>query len=181
MNIPIGSIYGQLTVIGDPVVVKTPYKGTNTHRCRYWLPCRCSCGKETLIREDHLTRKKRPVKSCGCLKKSINHGWEGTKLYMVWGGIIQRCTNPKKENWEYYGGKGIKVCEDWQTFIPFKDWSVSHGYKEGLTIDRIDGNGDYCPENCRWVPWEVNYANRIVPKHYRRRKWFVAINPPFAA
>ena len=75
--------------------------------------------------------------------------------------MIQRCFNPNAGNYNYYGGRGITVCEEWvNSFERFRDWSIDNNFKEELTLDRIDTNGDYCPENCRWVSWKVQQNNR---------------------
>lgn len=78
----------------------------------------------------------------------------------VWGNMKDRCRNPNNKWYYCYGGKGVKVCEEWNNFEVFYEWSITHGYGEGLTIDRIDNDGDYCPENCRYVTMRVNNRNR---------------------
>lgn len=80
------------------------------------------------------------------------HGGRYTRLYNIWLNMKQRCSNPKASHYEYYGGKGVSVCEEWKkSFSTFRDWALSNGYEDGLTIDRIKSDKDYCPENCRWV------------------------------
>ena len=80
------------------------------------------------------------------------HGGRYTRLYNIWLNMKQRCSNPKASHYEYYGGKGVSVCEEWEkSFSAFRDWALAHGYEDGLTIDRIESDKDYCPENCRWV------------------------------
>lgn len=80
------------------------------------------------------------------------HGGRYTRLYNIWLNMKQRCSNPKESHYEYYGGKGVSVCEEWKkSFSTFRDWALSNGYEDGLTIDRIESDKDYCPENCRWV------------------------------
>lgn len=89
------------------------------------------------------------------------HGFSRTKIYRLWKDIRRRCENPKRRRYNRYGGRGIKVCELWITsFRAFWEWAMSHGYQEGLQIDRIDNDGHYCPENCRFVTAIENNRNR---------------------
>lgn len=90
-------------------------------------------------------------------------------LYVVWCGMKSRCYNTKAVNYKWYGAKGIQVCEDWiNDFIAFYNWSLSNGYKKGLTLDRKEGDKHYSPDNCRWVTMKVQNGNRKVPKKYKK-------------
>jgi hypothetical protein len=89
------------------------------------------------------------------------HGMGTTKLYRVWAAIVQRVTNPKNKFYHRYGGRGIEICREWRkSFMAFYRWSMANGYQEGLTIDRNNNNGNYEPENCRWVTQAVNNENK---------------------
>lgn len=121
--------------------------------------CRCDCGNIHYVRG--ILLRNNVVKSCGCLKHKGTHKKRNTRLYSIWNGIKQRCNNKNNPCYNHYGGRGIKVCNEWlNDFQAFYDWSMSHDYKKGLTIDRIDVNGDYEPCNCRWVDWGIQINNR---------------------
>ena len=98
-----------------------------------------------------------------CCTGNYKHGYSIThpKLFLVWETMRNRCHNPNREKYKNYGGRGIQVCEEWDNSAEtFCKWALSHGYKEGLQIDRIDNNGNYCPENCRFVSPKENSRNR---------------------
>ena len=90
-----------------------------------------------------------------------SHGASSTRLYRIWHGMKQRCNNPKVRVYKYYGGRGIKVCEEWEhSFTAFKEWAAAHGYADNLEIDRKDNDKGYSPNNCRWISKKDNLRNR---------------------
>ena len=122
--------------------------------------CRCDCGNDHCVKAADL--KSGHVFSCGCLPRDLcreigkngtrrkTHGGTNTRLYRIWSNMKMRCLNPKNDNFPNYGGRGIKVCNEWRhDFKAFQAWAISHGYRDDLSIDRIDVNGNYCPENCK--------------------------------
>lgn len=157
---------------GRLVVIRFDHR--NKRGVAMWL-CKCDCGNTTVLRSDHITGKR--VKSCGCwikekMEKGLCHctqdGESKTRLYSIWWGMKARCQ--PKGGLENYSGRGIKVCKEWDdNYKAFRDWSLANGYEDGLSIDRINNDGDYEPSNCRWTTayeqaW--NKGNNLV-FHYK--------------
>lgn len=154
------------------MLVVDRYEGLNRSKgySRNWV-CKCDCGAE--IRTDPCYLLKKGMKSCSkCANtiRKIKHGASGTRLYTIWDAMINRCEKPRNRAYHRYGGRGIKVCDEWKDFDTFKDWALQNGYDENAqrgicTIDRIDNDGNYCPENCRWVDMKVQSNNKSTSKH----------------
>lgn len=132
-----------------------------------WL-CQCDCGREVSAFTDNLRRGH--TRSCGCLQRELAvernlihgqsfRGGGASRLYTTWAGMKGRCDNPANGTYEYYGGRGIRVCAEWADFLAFERWALTHGYADSLSIDRIDNNGDYEPANCRWTDRKTQQRN----------------------
>lgn len=146
----VGDKFGRWTVIGEPF-----RKRTN----RYVI-VRCSCNTEKAVRVTHL--RKGASKSCGCLRREqlTTHGRYDTKLYNIWDAMLRRCTNPSNQSYKNYGGRGITICDEWQDPKIFCEWAEASGYREGLTLDRINNGKGYSPENCHFTSRTVQAENR---------------------
>ena len=151
-----GQRFGRLTVI----------ERAENNKCgnTMWL-CKCDCGNTTIAQGTHL--KSHHTQSCGCFQKDIStkHHQSHSRLYYVWRSMKYRCYNKNHKNYKDYGGRGISIDPRWKDFAAFRDWAMANGYDETApygqcTIDRIDTNGNYCPENCRWTDMKTQRQNQ---------------------
>lgn len=155
-----GMRFGNLTALKEV--------GRSKDRHILW-ECICDCGKTVIVQSNRLTGNH--TKSCGCIQKDAvtKHGdcrvKQKSRLYIVLRSMIARCEHPNRKEYAYYGGRGIKVCQDWKKYESFKEWAFANGYDENAdfgkcTIDRINVDGDYEPSNCRWVDMATQNRNK---------------------
>ena len=161
----VGEQYGRLTVIERADDYVAP---NGKHHVR-WL-CQCECGNQTIVDAGDLVCGH--TQSCGCLRDeklkegNIVHGGCYDRLYKVYANMKNRCYNSNSDDFKYYGGRGIKICDEWlSSYTAFKEWAYSNGYddtaaKGECTIDRKNVDGDYEPSNCRWVSMDIQSKNR---------------------
>lgn len=151
----VGQKFGRWTVLRRA-------KGARGHDTLWWS--RCDCGVERAV-HGHSLRDGRSS-NCGCetsVQRKLaqpGHGGRGTRLYRSWVGMRQRCRNPKNPKYQRYGGRGISVCPEWEEFVAFREWAFLNGYRDDLSIDRIDNDAGYSPVNCRWASAKTQSRNR---------------------
>lgn len=161
----IGRKFNHLTVIGE--AENRPYK--NGHAGSVMWKCRCDCGNIVTVCPQSL--KSGNTKACGCmsrlpLEKRTTHNLSRTRNYRIWQAMKARCNNPNNTYYQNYGGRGISLCDEWKNdYLAFHIWSMSHGYNDELTIDRIDNDKGYSPDNCQWVTRTVQMSNTRM-NHY---------------
>lgn len=177
-----GKKFNRLTVIKR-------VSNSKNHHSR-WL-CECDCGNKKIVIGTNLTRG--ITKSCGCLaiengkQSNLKHGKSKTRLYHIFNNIKQRCYNMNNQAYYRYGSRGITMCQEWlNDFGSFYDWAMTNGYKDNLTIDRIDNNGNYEPSNCRWVDYKTqsnNVRNNIIYEldgvYHTLSEWCDIFNMPY--
>ena len=145
------------SLVGEKFGRWTVLEKANSRKSMAVWKCRCECGTEKEIYQKHLLSG--ASTSCGCYSAENaskrmrennptvrKHGMCETRLYRIWSDMLKRCTNPNDAKYSYYGGRGIYVCDEWKEFINFKEWALSHGYNDNLTLDRINTNKNYEPE-----------------------------------
>ena len=158
-----GLKFGRLTVIEKAGVTGQGKRGSRS----LWR-CKCDCGNEKVVVRNSIVTGN--TQSCGCLgretKKAMHlkHGMSKTRLWNIWINMRGRCERKSDASYPYYGGRGISICDEWHDFEAFKNWAISHGYTDELTIDRKNPNGDYCPENCCWASRKEQSRNRRTTK-----------------
>lgn len=147
--------FGRLIVID--------YAGTNKGRHALWK-CKCDCGNIIITTGNNL--RSGNTESCGCMaserlvRRNTKHGESQTRLYKIWRGMHTRCENKNRPDSKYYVMRGVTVCDEWNSYETFRAWSMENGYNDSLSIDRIDNDKGYCPENCRWVTHKQQCNNR---------------------
>lgn len=161
--------------------------GIDKHGNAKWR-CACDCGGEKTAIAGSL--KAGLTKSCGCISKErpshTKHNGSGTKLYGVWKAMRERCNTTTSSSYRHYGARGISVCSEWDDFSVFRKWAKENAYKNTLTIDRIDNNGNYSPDNCRWVTQRQQSWNTTRTKYHEIDgivkpfpEWVAIFNVPY--
>lgn len=151
-----GQTFGRLTVIS--------FADKDASQNTRWL-CQCICGNRITVRGSEM--KSGRTQSCGCLnvervkEACTTHGHHSDRLHRIWANMIARTTKDNHASYRNYGARGVKICEEWlNSFDAFRAWSLSAGYQDSLSIDRIDNDGDYTPDNCRWATALQQAGNR---------------------
>lgn len=159
-----------IDITGQKFGMLIAVKKVECKNVRVHWECQCDCGNTVIVAANNL--KNGHTKSCGCYKQqrgvdaNIRHGQTGTRLYKIWTDMKYRCTNPQDNRYQNYGGRGIKVCDEWSNdFKTFYDWAMVNGYSKELTIDRIKVNGNYEPSNCKWSTYKEQ-ANNTTKNHF---------------
>lgn len=159
----IGQKFNDLTVVGFE------HKTSSNGKHRWCWKLKCECGKDIVASPYKVINGK--IKSCGCAKAErcrnmtekyrLKHGGRGERLYHIWRGMKMRCLVETSKDYKRWGGRGIKMCDEWvKDYVAFRTWAHNNGYNESLSLDRIDVNGDYCPDNCRWATTKDQSRNK---------------------
>ena len=164
----IGQKFNRLTIIAFEIVPRTQYTMTK------WI-VRCDCGTLKSVAPNRVLDGN--TKSCGCLKSEQTiaynrqtkkkHGGRNERLYTIWHNMKQRCYGKTYKDYPNWGGRGIRVCDEWKDdYVAFRTWALENGYEQKLSLDRIDVNGDYSPANCRWADWRTQAINRTTSLNF---------------
>lgn len=166
----IGKKIGEITILSYLGKIKKD----NGDNHRFWLG-ECKCGKQMILRQTEIIKETR--KSCHkCNKASYKHGLTNTRIFNIWQNMRGRCNCNTNYDYKDYGGRGIKVCDEWNNnFINFYNWAMNNGYDETLTLDRINVNGNYEPNNCRWADNYQQANNKRNTKKYKYNNRFYTI------